>query len=171
MSPKQGVPKPLQPPAPRNLSPKQFVTLYRGLRNAGPKDLDTSKLGSHWSSDIETAHSFAKYGPNSTFLEPRTPDQATIVKARVHPDSIVKPHTEEWYKMGGIRPGSDQEKYYEAGLGMDNNVILPPDSHESESTVRPGSKVKITGMTHLTDMHLEANTNKKKMRMNKKGKA
>jgi hypothetical protein len=171
MSPKSGVPKPLPPAAPRNLSSKQFVTVYRGLRNVDPKSVDTEKLGSHWSTSPNVAHGFALYHPNATFIDPKYGQHATVLKGRVHPSQVVKPHTEEWYDMGGIRPGSEEEQRYEAGFDMNNHVILPPDSTEEEHTVRPESKVKIAGMTHMTDLHMEASRSQKNFRTNKKGKA
>jgi len=165
MSNKKGIPKPLPPLAPKNLSPRQFVTLYRGMRNYSHKTVDTNELGKHWTADKKVASTFATQNPTG-----RDVREGVVVKARVHPDSIVKPYTEEWHNLGGMRPGSEQEQLYEAGHQMNNRVILPPDSHENEKTLRPGSKVNIAGMNHITDVYWEANKKTKKMKFKKPGK-
>lgn len=165
MGRKQGIPKPLQPSAPKNLSPKQFVTLYRGLAGYNPKDTRTNELGKHWTTSHKVAQGFATY-PHSG----REVSEGVVVKARVHPDSIIKPHTDEWYSHGGMYPGSEAEQHYEAGNVMNNHIILPPDSHEQEVTVRPGSKAKIIGMTHFTEVYNEANKKKRQLKFKKQGK-
>lgn len=171
MSPKQGVPKPLPPAKARNLNPNQFVTVYRGLRHESPEHLNTSYLGSHWTSDVGVARTFAA-NPGGSFINPKPIREGVVIKGRVHPDSIVKPHTSEWYRMGGIRPGSEEEENYMAGNEIGNHVILPPDSTEKEVTVRRGSKVKIAGMTHMTKLDQPSfDWNKRTFRANKRGKA
>ena len=99
-----------------NLSSSQFVDVARGIQSDRPQQ----PLGKHWSSDEGVAMIFGEAGLRS--------DTSTVFFGRVHPNSVVQPGTEEHERMA--------EDY----------AIHSPESLEKEVTVRPGSKVYVTGL-------------------------
>ena len=113
---------------------RQWQKVYRGVPGH-PDDVDLTKAGTHWTTNLETAKSFAD-------------NSGTVIEGRVNPSEVVKPHTEEWYRMGGIRPGSEEDKMIEAGLGhYSSGAIFDPSHSEGEVTVRP------KGLVHISKLH------------------
>lgn len=106
---------------------QQFVSLYRGLNVQNHRDIDTSKLGSHWTTDPDIAQSFALSVPVGG-----DPDKSTlrgvIIHAQVDPQHIVDPDSEEG-------------KHW-----RDTKEVFDRGNREQEHTVRPGAPITITGM-------------------------
>ena len=108
--------------------------MYRGVPEH-PDNVNLANMGTHWTPNLETAKSFAD-------------NHGTVIEGRVNPSEVVTPHTEEWYGMGGIRPGSEEDKLIEAGLGHYNtHAIFDPSHFEGEVTVRP------KGLVHINRLH------------------
>lgn len=99
---------------------------------------DTVKqpLGLHWSKDEYVAHHFADN------LSPQT----TVMYAKANPNDVVKPGSSEHKKL------------------QEDNAIYSNKDLEQESTIRPGSKVLITGIHKTNDK------GKTRLRTYKKGK-
>jgi hypothetical protein len=128
---------------------KKWAKVYRGIPNS-PDKIDLNNAGTHWTPNLEVAKSFA----SSHF-------EGTVLEGAVHKDEVVKPHTEEWYEMGGIRPGSEDEQLAEAGMHYHNNVAIhdPGSSDEQEITVRKRGLVHIGRLHHFKDGAVKARTN------------
>ena len=112
----------------------QFVTLYRGMTEH-PDDVNYSRLGEHWTTDLGVAKDFAT--PLS-FKGAHDPSKGhgTIFQATVHPSEIIQPNTEEWKQRGG----GD----YESGVG-----IYDYSHHEQERTLRWQSRVEMDRVMHF----------------------
>jgi len=80
-------------------------------------------LGRHWSTDEAVAHHFAGLG------DPQT----SVIYAKANPSDIVK-------------PGSKEHK-----IAQEEHAVYSPDSIEQEVTIRPGSKVLVTGIHKTND--------------------
>ena len=120
---------------------KQWQKVYRGIPGH-PDDVNLTEAGTHWTPNLDTAKSFAE----SHF-------EGTVLEGRVNPSEVVKPHTEEWYRMGGIRPGSENDEMAMAGLSYhDPKSIFDPElSSEKEVTIRPKGLVHISKLHHFVD--------------------
>ena len=80
-------------------------------------------LGMHWTKDEAVAHHFASLGsPNST-----------VIYAKANPNNIIK-------------IGSDEHRIVQR-----EHAVESENSAEQESTIRPGSKVLVTGIHKTND--------------------
>jgi len=111
----------------------QFIQLYRGLAYTSPETMDKGNLGRHWSANRWVARSFGTDGLEGD-------DSSVVIGALVHRKNIIPEETDEWWDEAGSY-GAEGE-----------------DSPESEFTVRPGSRVHITSITHYPDHKTEKNT-------------
>ena len=93
-------------------------------------------LGKHWSTDESVAHIFASLG------EPQT----SVVYAKASAKDIIK-------------PGSDEHR-----TAQQEDAVGSADSPEQEATIRPGSKILVTGIHKTNDK------GKNRLRTYKKGK-
>jgi len=93
-------------------------------------------LGRHWSKDESVAHIFAGLG------EPQT----SVVYARARPADIVKPGSKEHQEV------------------RDEHAVYGEDNPEQEATIRPGSKVMVTGI------HKTSEKGKTRLRTYRRGK-
>lgn len=116
-----------------NLS-HQFVTLYRGM-TVHPDDVDYSRVGEHWTTDLNVAREFATPLSFKGAYDP-SKGHGTIFETSVHPSRIIEPNTEEWKKAGG----GD----YESGVG-----IFDYAHPEQERTLRWGDKVTMNRVMHF----------------------
>jgi hypothetical protein len=80
-------------------------------------------LGMHWSTDESVAHHFADFG------EPQT----SVIYAKASPSDIIKPGSKE------------------AKEAQENHAVHGKDSLEQEATIRPGSKILVTGIHKTND--------------------
>jgi hypothetical protein len=122
------------------LSNELFFQVHRGINTSYPHypkegkssqyRLDMRNFGTHWSADEQVAKEFAN-SPNSRALTPhwRT-DYAHVVHAEV-PISAVETDRETM-KQGGFANFSGQDPH-----------------EEKEVMVKPGSPIKVTGLTSL----------------------
>jgi len=128
--------------ASENLSPNQFRTVYRGIKEH-PDKIYQDGIGIHWTDNMEIAKKFggADYEPSPTGHgdEPH----GTILEAKVHDKDIVHPYTKQWYDMGGVDdPDDDSSVDYE-------ERIFPPDHEEAETTLKYGTRVNVTKLHHF----------------------
>ena len=124
----------------------QWQRVYRGMPHH-PDKINLGKTGTHWTPDIEAAKTFTEAAPWEDARK-----HGTVIEGLVHSSDVVKPHTEEWYNMGGVRPGSEEEQHAESGMGFNSHSIYDPEHHEEkEVTVRPGAMVHVTRMHHFVD--------------------
>lgn len=120
---------------------KQWIRLYRGLAGTPPEEINTKRLGTHWTPDFETAKVWTdpeKYGVSAPqdqgdgtwrgIYDKDTP--GTIVSALVHKRHIVPEDSDEWEDVT-----SQSAHGYSFGL-----------EGEKELTVRPKATVHITGI-------------------------
>jgi hypothetical protein len=121
---------------------KQWKKVYRGIP-AHPDEVNLTSAGTHWTPHFEVAKEFATHKGS----------KGTVIEGHVHSDEVVKPHTEEWYDMGGIRPETDDETLAEAGMFHHNNVAIfdPEHSEEQEVTIRPKGLVHVNRLHHFVD--------------------
>lgn len=115
---------------PRPTGP-QWVHLYRGISEFGPKDVDTSWIGQHWTTDRGVADSFATDGFD-------TGNQSgTVVEAFIHRRHIVDPYSGEGRTLqerSGVRsPEEDAAQQ----------------APEHEKTVRQGAIVHVQKMHYV----------------------
>lgn len=76
----------------------QFQTVYRGLHNVHPDDLDTSNIGAHWTTDYDTAVQFAGGRESGMRMKKATMDKpvsSTVLTAKVHPRNILSNDSDE----------------------------------------------------------------------------
>jgi len=120
---------------------KQWKKVYRGI-SSHPDKVNLTAAGTHWTPHLNVAKDFAE-----TFGE------GTVIEGNVHSKEVVKPHSVEWYRMGGVRPGSEEEYKVESGMAyQDNSSIFDPEhSHEQEVTIRPKGLVHISKLHHFKD--------------------
>jgi len=117
---------------------EQFIQLYRGLAYTSPENMDTRRLGRHWSSNRWVAEAFGNDDiPKNT--------SSVVIGALVHKRHIIPEGTEEW--------SNEAERYGAEGA----------DSPESEYTVRKGAPVHITSITHYPNSTDEEHTFRKDM--------
>ena len=106
----------------------QFVEVFRGLYGVSPETLDKENLGRHWSTNPYVAKSFASdWGDGSD-----DPTPSVLISGVVRQKNIIPYGTEEWDNEAG-----------------DYGVDI--DGFEAEQTIRPGSRVHVTGITHYPD--------------------
>jgi hypothetical protein len=120
--------------ASNNLS-SQFRTLYRGLYDVHPSEIDTTQVGAHWTVDPSIAYNFATgrdvegYVPDSEEF----PMQGTVIEAKVHRRHIIDPESaegESWHDLMGV---------------------FDHDSIEQERTVRPGAIIHPQKMAFINE--------------------
>lgn len=111
---------------------KQFIEVFRGFAGVSPNQLDAGRLGRHWSTNRAVAESFANdaVGPD---------ESSTVVSALVRAKHVIPHDTEEWDTEAG-RYGADYGDV------------------EGERTIRPGSRVHVTGITHYPNATEEEHT-------------
>ena len=80
-------------------------------------------LGMHWSRDEAVAHHFANFG------EPQT----SVIYAKANPNNIIK-------------IGSDEHRTVQR-----EHAVESENSAEQEATIRPGSKILVTGIHKTND--------------------
>ena len=125
-------------PAYEHLNRDLFVTLYRGLAEVTPKDIEQKNLGSHWSVDPNIAYNFATSrdveGSHDWMgFDKESSPHGTVVTAKVHKRHIIDPESEEGERW-----------HWEMGALGHGNI-------EQERTVRPGAIVHVQGMHHATE--------------------
>lgn len=110
----------------------QFIEVFRGFAGVSPDQLDAGRLGRHWSTNRAVAESFANdaVGPD---------EPSTVVSALVRAKHVIPHDTEEWDTEAG-RYGADYGDV------------------EGERTLRPGSRVHVTGITHYPNATGEEHT-------------
>jgi hypothetical protein len=80
-------------------------------------------LGMHWSKDEMVAHHFAGLGQ----------PQSSVIYAKAKPSDIIKPGSKEHRSV------------------QEEHAVHGEDSSEQEATIRPGSKVLVTGIHKTND--------------------
>jgi hypothetical protein len=80
-------------------------------------------LGMHWSKDEMVAHHFADLGA----------PQSSVIYAKANPSDIIKPGAKEHREV------------------QEEHAVHGEDSLEQEATLRPGSKVLVTGIHKTND--------------------
>ena len=132
-----------------HLSGEQYVTLYRGLRNAThPDELNLDAIGPHWTPDREAAERFAR-GHLSTGESERD-RYGSVLTAQIHRRNLLSDYAkQETY------PG-----FEDYAMGNDSiHAALRPWSSESdyekESFVRPNRRVHITSMETIANSPIQ----------------
>lgn len=113
---------------------QQFTTLYRGLAGVdAAKHVDFDNLGPHWTPEFHVANSFALSRAGDTYFERGEPKvlRGMIITAQVPHEHIIDPESEEG------------EDWREGG------AVFSRDHTEQEHTVRPGSPIKVVGVSKI----------------------
>lgn len=111
---------------------EQFKRLYRGLAGVNADEIDTKKIGSHWTSNPTIAYNYATSRDVEGYPQEEGDMRGTVLEAMVHRRHIVDPESEEgeaWTMMG----------------------VLGPEHIEQEKTVRPGGIIHMKKMIEVDD--------------------
>jgi hypothetical protein len=117
----------------------QFLTVYRGVREH-PDRVRTNFTGTHWTTSLDVAKGFAT---DINIGGKAQAPHGTVIEAEVHHDDVVKPHTKEWYDMGGVDHPDD-----DATVNYDSR-IFPPDHDEAETTLKYGASLNLKRLHHF----------------------
>ena len=120
----------------RNLSPKQFVTLYRGLHDTHPDNVNTDGIGIHWSTRRGAAENFS-VGVDPFDEHPNDVDSPStsgvVLRAKVSKEHIIRRRSKEF------KP-----------LAQSNEILPYGERREHEVTIRPGSHLDVEAILHHT---------------------
>ena len=116
------------------------VDIFRGLRNADFSNIDFDKLGVHWTTDRKIAELYA--APASVKNA-----SGTVLSARTAIGNLIPPgpELEWWIRNAGVKTG--MPTHHGSGMMQGRNI---PWMDEFEATLRPGSKLNLTGSDLLT---------------------
>ena len=119
----------------------QWIRLYRGLAGVADDNIQTNRLGVHWTPDYETAKQWTdpeKYGHSAPgdfgdgtwrgIYDENSP--GTIVSALIHKRHIIPENSPEWEDV-------TSQSAHGYSLGFEK---------EKELTIRPKSPVHITSI-------------------------
>lgn len=106
------------------LSPNSpFIKVHRGMWGVTPKDLDTNRLGSHWTTNATYAEDWTDPVEQGWLSEPAERQPGLIISGLIHKKHIIPENTPEW------------NKHQDGSFGYEN---------EEELLVRPNARVHVT---------------------------
>jgi len=116
-----------------NLSPQQFVTLYRGVY--GTRHVN-NPIGMHWTPDKAVATHFALGRDYDEVKEPGDPTHGHVIEAQVERKHVVPVGSEEWHN-----------------LAMTHDILHPEENGhwENEHTLRDGTPLQIKAINKVKE--------------------